>query len=98
MDLSLDELARAAGEPVEHIREWRAAGLLGDPTRERWALGDVERVRLLALLHRRGLTTETIRARSSEFELYLGREAERRWVGPLADAARSAGLDPALAE
>lgn len=98
--LSLEDVARFAAEPLERVRAWQAAGLLGDPATDSFEPADVETVRLIALLERRGVARETIVARRDELESSATRRARRprEWIGTLAEAAARAGLDPALAE
>ncbi len=97
MNITLEALARAAGEPLERVREWRAAGVLGEG--EPFTLADLERVRLVALLRRRGITLDAIAARRGEIDLFLRRIGRRSSsVGTVREAAARIGLDPGLAE
>jgi class 3 adenylate cyclase/YHS domain-containing protein len=57
--LSLQDLAQRTGETGERLREWRALGLLTQQT-DAFCSEDVERVRLIQLLLRRGIAVERI--------------------------------------
>ena len=98
--LSIEELARRTGEPVERLEDWRARGLVG--TADGLASQDVERVRLVQLCLRRGIGLDTIAdwARSGRMVHYL--ELLAPPVGEarisLVDAAAAVGLDPAVVE
>src|SRR5215470_19227666 len=96
--LSLEELARAAGEPLERVHEWRAAGVLGPS--ERFTVADVERVCLIAVLRRRGVTLDAIRTMQEEIDGFVARVGRRpgTTVRTLPEAAAEVGLDVALAE
>ena len=71
-DLTLLELARRVVEPPERLREWRALRLIGREGRETYDAADVERVRVIQLLLRRGITVEAI-ARANDDETLLDR-------------------------
>ena len=58
--LSIEELARRAGEPVGHLRKWRSLGLIGTKTTRGFGREDVERARLVQLFLRRGMSLEAI--------------------------------------
>jgi class 3 adenylate cyclase len=96
--LSLEELARAAGEPLERVREWRAAGVLGPS--ERFTVADVERVCLIAVLRRRGVTLDAISTMQEEIDGFVARVGRPpgTTVRTLPEAAAEVGLDVALAE
>ena len=53
-ELTLEELSRSTGEPVERLGQWRSQGLIGAEDDERFRPEDVERARLVQLLLRRG--------------------------------------------
>ena len=97
MGLSLEQLARAVGEPVERLREWREAGVLG---RGRLTPADVERGRLVALLRRRGVTLDEIARQRADIDGFVSRvgRAPTAVVRTLAEAAAEVGLDAGLAE
>jgi class 3 adenylate cyclase len=98
MELSPEELARAAGEPLERVREWQAAGVLGSA--DRFTLADVERVRLIALLRRRGVPLDEIARQRAEIDGFVERlgRSPTAVVRTLAEAAAEVGLDPGLTE
>ena len=97
-DLTLPELGRQVDEPPERLREWRSLGLIGRQGGEAFGPEDVQRVRLVQLLLRRGITLATI-ARANEDEALLARYmtlAFPEGVGPgysLDAAAARLGLD-----
>jgi adenylate cyclase len=99
MEITYEQLARAAGEPVERVREWHAAGLLGT-TGPELTLVQLEHARLIGFLERRGVSLDAIAAHRGEIEHFIARTAGRAaaCVGTLADAAARTGLDPVLAE
>ncbi len=100
--LSIVDLARRTGEPVDRLREWRALGLISAPDQEWFGPEAVERTRLVQLFVRRGIGLETIAAwvRSGRMERYLEllvpRTGETGYS--IAEAATMVGLDPALVE
>jgi class 3 adenylate cyclase/YHS domain-containing protein len=71
-ELTLPELARRVGEPPERLREWRSLRLIGREGCETYDAADVERVRVIQLLLRRGITVETV-ARANDDETLLDR-------------------------
>jgi adenylate cyclase len=58
--ISLQDLAQRTGESAERLREWRSLGLLTQDSGNGLSLEDVERVRLIQLLVRRGIAVERI--------------------------------------
>jgi class 3 adenylate cyclase/YHS domain-containing protein len=98
MELSLEQLARAAGEPVECVREWRAAGIFRDV--ERFTPADIERVRLVALLRRRGVGLDEIEASRADIDRFVERvgRAPDAVVRTIVDAAAEVGIEPGFAE
>ena len=98
MRLSLEQLARAAGEPPERVHEWQAAGVLGSA--HRFTPADVERVRLIALLRRRGVALDEIVRQHAEIDGFVSRvgRSPTAPVRTLAEAAAEVGLAPGLAE
>ena len=58
--LSAEELSFATEEPVERLRHFRSFKLIGSENDERFAPEDVERIRLIQFLERRGIALETI--------------------------------------
>jgi len=100
--LSIVDLARRTGEPVDLLREWRELGLISAPGQERFGPEAVERTRLVRLFVHRGIGLETIAAwvRSGRMERYLELLVPRTSEAghSIAEAATMAGLDPALVE
>src|SRR2546426_11646621 len=100
--LSIVDLARRTGEPVDRLREWRALGLISAPDQEWFGPEAVERTRLVRLFVHRGIGLETIAAwvRSGRMERYLELLVPRTSEAgnSIAEAATMAGLDPALVE
>src|SRR2546426_2578762 len=100
--LSIVDLARRTGEPVDRLREWRALGLISAPDQEWFGPEAVEQTRLVQLFVRRGIGLETIAAwvRSGRMERYLEllvpRTGETGYS--IAEAATMVGLDPALVD
>ena len=58
-ELTLEQLSRYTGEPVERLREWRLRGLIGTDG-DRPTPRDLERVRLVQLCLRRGISLDAI--------------------------------------
>src|SRR3989442_12536226 len=100
--LSIVDLARRTGEPVDLLREWRELGLISAPGQERFGPEAVERTRLVRLFVHRGIGLETIAAwvRSGRMERYLELLVPRTSEAghSIAEAATMAGLDPALVQ
>jgi adenylate cyclase len=59
-ELSIEELARRTGEPVERLRKWQSLELIGREGEAGLRPEDVERTRLIQLFLRRGITLETV--------------------------------------
>jgi len=99
-ELTLEELSRSTGEPVERLGQWRSLGLIGAEGGERFRPEDVEKVRLVQLFLRRGISVEAI-ARAAKGGL-LDRYVERLLPGSagptysLAEAAEMLGMDLGL--
>jgi class 3 adenylate cyclase/YHS domain-containing protein/DNA-binding transcriptional MerR regulator len=97
-DLTLPELARRVGEPPERLREWTSLRLVGRDGRDAFDATDIERIRVIQLLLRRGITIEAI-ARANDEETLLDRHVELAFpdgVGPmfaLDTAAARLGVD-----
>jgi adenylate cyclase len=98
MQLTLEQLARAAGEPLDRVREWHAAGLLGPG--DVFSPPDIERVRLIAHLRRRGVAVEAIAADRVDIDRFVERTGRPPTAAlrSLTDAAAEVGLDASLAE
>jgi adenylate cyclase len=96
--LSLEELSRRTGEPVEHLADWQRLGMIGTAGADGFGPLDVERVRLVRLFLQRGIPLEKIVpwAKSDRMERYLELvdPAPPGPVWPQADAAALAGLTP----
>ncbi len=58
--LTIAQLSRTTGQPEERLREWRSLGLIGSESSDSFALKDAERVRLIDLCLRRGITARAI--------------------------------------
>ncbi|HLM63349.1 MAG TPA: adenylate/guanylate cyclase domain-containing protein [Acidimicrobiales bacterium] len=96
--LTIDQLADATGIAPEVLREWRALGLLTGAGNRFDAL-DIERVRLITFVERRGITAEAIAAASKaqgdmlgdRLDMLPGRDLPR--LGrPVDEAAQAVGL------
>src|SRR5512147_913567 len=74
-DLTLPELARRVGEPPERLRQWTSLRLVGRDGREAYDATDIERVRVIQLLVRRGIDLEAI-VRANDEETLLDRHVE----------------------
>ncbi len=97
--LSLDDVARRAGVATEQLRDWRNAGLVGEPNRDRFSLRDVERARLIHLFVRRGVDLTAIGAwiRSGEMDRHVDLLLPQSGAAyPLAQACATLGLDAAM--
>src|SRR5712692_3984166 len=58
--LTLEELSRRTAVPEERLREWRSRGLIGRDGSDEFAFGDAERVRLIELCLRRGISLQAV--------------------------------------
>ncbi len=101
-NLTLERLAEWTGEPVERLREWRSLGLIGRSGPEPLGLEDLERVRLVQLCLRRGISAEAIARADREggglldayLQLLFPGGFQRRYS--LAEAAEILGFDLGL--
>jgi class 3 adenylate cyclase/YHS domain-containing protein len=99
-ELSIGELAQRTGEPVKRLRRWRSLGFIGREDIDAFTPEDVERVRLVQLFLRRGISLEDI-AQAAKNGI-LDRFVEMilpAGTGPaysLAEAAEVVGLDVEL--
>ncbi len=96
-ELTLEELSRRTGEPEERLRRWRSLGLIGREGAAGFAPEDVERVRLVQMLLRRGISLEAIAKAEREqqmlrryLELLFPAGVGRRYS--LAEASELLGL------
>jgi len=80
--LSIEELARRTGEPVGHLRKWRSLGLIGANVTRGLALEDVETVRLVRRLLRRGVDMETIQKAAKAGQLGRRLAGYVEWMYP----------------
>ena len=100
----MEDLALRAGEPVERLEEWRALGLIGMAGAEGFSVEDVEHVRFVQSLLRRGIALDVIAAasRAGRFNRWLQPYLDERFKAgriptyPLAEAAADLGLDVEL--
>jgi len=95
-ELTLEQLSRYTGEPEERLREWRSRGLIGADG-DRPTPRDLERVRLVQLCLRRGISLEAIAEANRTLRL-IDRYVEMlpepsHRTNSLAEAAEIAGLD-----
>src|SRR5262245_3642323 len=97
--MTLHDLSRRSGASVASLEELQALGLIGGVT-EAFGPEDVRRVRLIRLLHRRGITLERLAEaeRTASFlGSYLEFLSEHGEGGPtysLAQIAERIGVDP----
>jgi len=97
-ELTLEELSRSTGEPVERLGQWRSQGLIGAEDGEGFRLEDVEKVRLVQTFLRRGISLEAVARADSQqgfLDHYLGLLFPEG-ITPtysLAEAAEMIGLD-----
>ena len=100
-ELSLTDLAARTGEPAAELRRWIELGLLA-PGDDGYTPRDIERVRLVQLLLRRGIDMEAVvnTERTAPFlderlDMLFPHGVRARVT--LEAAAEEAGLDPAMA-
>ena len=80
--LPIEELAMRTGEPIGHLRKWRSLGLIGAKGTKGFALEDVESVRLVKLLLRRGAGIEAIQQAAKTGQLGHRMAAYLEWMYP----------------
>ncbi len=80
--LSIEDLARRTGEPVQHLRRWRSLGLIGAKGVSGFSLEDVESVRLIKLLLRRDAEMEAIQRAAKAGQLGRRLAAYVEWMYP----------------
>ena len=97
-ELTLEELAELTAAPADQLREWRSLGLIGRESAETFGPEDVQRIRLIQLLLRRGIGLEAI-ARVEQEQGFLSRyldvmfPAGVRAIYSLAEVDRMLGMD-----
>ena len=104
--MSIEEFARRLEEPVERLREWRTAGVLGTAGSETFGHEDLERARLVQGLRAHGFGVEMIARslRSGWLAAQIDTFLDARFPGKgrparsLAEVAGEIGLEPELAE
>lgn len=100
-ELTLEQLAAFTREPHERLQEWRSRGLIGDGSGERLDPSDMERVRLVQLCLRRGISLDAL-AEANRSQGLIDRYVHMlpQSQGPtysFAEAAEIAGLDLSVA-
>ena len=58
--ITIEQLSRYTGEPVERLDGWMSVGVLGSGESAALTTDDIERVRLLQLFVRRGIDMEAV--------------------------------------
>src|SRR5213594_2184065 len=97
-EFTLREFSQFLAEPLERVREWRSLGLIGRESAETFGPEDVQRIRLIQLLLRRGIGLEAI-ARVEQEQGFLSRyldvmfPAGVRAIYSLAEVDRMLGMD-----
>lgn len=96
--LTVRDLAKRTGEPVRRLQEWCKLGLIGSAGGEHYTPPDVERIRLIQLLLRRGIRLAMITQAEKE-HAFVARYIQSIFpsgVPPrcsLAEAVQVVGLD-----
>lgn len=97
--LTLDELARQTEMPTATLTQWRALGLIGYEDEASFGEDDLQRVRLIGLLLRRGVNLDTL-VQVERTEPFLGRyleylseQGERGATYSLEQLAERVGMD-----
>jgi class 3 adenylate cyclase/YHS domain-containing protein len=96
--LTVRDLAKRTGEAVSRLRQWHKLGLIGAAGGEEYAPPDVERIRLIQLLLRRGISLDVI-SRSEKGHGFLARYMQSIFPAgvtasqSLAEAAEVVGMD-----
>ncbi len=97
-ELTLEELAELTAAPADQLREWRSLGLIGRESAETFRTEDVQRIRLIQLLLRRGIGLAAI-ARVEQEQGFLSRYIDVmfptgvRAIYSLAEVNRMLGMD-----
>jgi adenylate cyclase len=100
--LSIEELARRTGEPAKRLRQWRSLGLIGREGGDGFSSEDVESVRLVKLLLRRGVGMEVIQQAAKTGRLGRRLAGYLEWMYPgeagptysVGEAAEILGMSP----
>src|SRR3989449_3707365 len=96
--LTLEELAELTAAPADQVREWRSLGLIGRESAQTFRPEDVQRIRLIQLLLRRGIGLAAI-ARVEQEQGFLSRYIDVmfptgvRAIYSLAEVNRMLGMD-----
>ncbi len=96
--LTLEQLSQLTGEPVARLQQWMSLRLIGDENGNEYEPQDVQRVQLIQLLLRRGVTVAAI-VEADEQRGFLAHYAEQLFPGELgqtcspAEASELLGLD-----
>src|SRR3990170_1759385 len=93
-ELPIEELARRTREPAERLRKWRSLGLIGTKGARGFAREDVESVRLVKLLLRRGVGLEAIQQAAKTGQLGRRLAGYLEWMYP-GEAGRTYSLGEA---
>jgi class 3 adenylate cyclase/YHS domain-containing protein len=78
--LTLRQLSEQTGEAIEKLGEWRSLGLIGGEDPAAFPQSDLERVRLVQYLLRRGISAATL-AQAEKQDRFLARYVELRFPG-----------------
>src|SRR5262245_64436848 len=99
--LTLDEISIRSGASRESLRQWRSLGLVGREADETFGGKDVQRVRFIRFLLRRGVSMDTL-ARAERTEGLISLHLGSVFPSPIgatyspAEAAGRLGLDASL--
>ena len=74
--LTIERLARYTGEPAERLRDWEGRGLLNPARDGMFSPDEVDRVRLVQLLLRRGIDLAGVEVRPGRSLRWTGRYHE----------------------
>src|SRR5262245_1438300 len=95
--LTVVALSERCGEPVEHLLIWRSAGLVGTDGTELFAPEDLQRIRLIQFLLRRGFDLDAIAQANRDVGLvasYADLLSSPERTYSLDDAAKMLGWSP----
>jgi len=96
-EITLGELSHRTGEPEARLIEWRSLGLIGSDS-DAFVLADAERVKLMQMCLRRGITAEAVARKNNEIGILERYVAMMFPEGPtemysVPEAAEMLGLD-----